>query len=147
MGAKTGQQYIDGVDKAQANVWIDGEQVKGKISEHPAFKGVMKTQGELYDLQFDADKKDYMTYKSPTTGNQVGTSFLQPRTKEDLEKRRTMIQTWARHNNGMMGRSPDYINAGMMAYGSASEMFGKQDPFYQKICKITMNIAVRTICP
>ncbi|MEK3933711.1 4-hydroxyphenylacetate 3-monooxygenase, oxygenase component [Sporosarcina sp. FSL W7-1349] len=132
MGAKTGQQYIDGVDKAQANVWIDGEQVKGKISEHPAFKGVMKTQGELYDLQFDADKKDYMTYKSPTTGNQVGTSFLQPRTKEDLEKRRTMIQTWARHNNGMMGRSPDYINAGMMAYGSASEMFGKQDPFYQK---------------
>ncbi|BAQ11923.1 4-hydroxyphenylacetate 3-monooxygenase oxygenase [Bacillus sp. OxB-1] len=132
MGAKTGQQYIDGVDKAQANVWIDGEQVKGKISEHPAFKGVMKTQGELYDLQFDADKKDYMTYKSPTTGNQVGTSFLQPRTKEDLEKRRMMIQTWARHNNGMMGRSPDYINAGMMAYGSASEMFGKQDPFYQK---------------
>lgn len=132
MGAKTGKQYIDGVDKAQANIWIDGEQVKGNISEHPAFAGVMKTQAELYDLQHEPDKKDFMTYTSPTTGNQVGTSFLQPRTKEDLEKRRMMIQTWARYNNGMMGRSPDYINAGMMAYGSASEMFGTQDPFYQK---------------
>lgn len=132
MGAKTGQQYIDGVNKAKSNIWIDGKQVTGNISEHPAFKGAIKTQAELYDLQFEADKKDFMTYTSPTTGNQVGTSFLQPRTKEDLAQRRKMIYTWAKHNNGMMGRSPDYINAGMMAYGSASEMFGKQDPFYQK---------------
>jgi 4-hydroxyphenylacetate 3-monooxygenase len=132
MPAKSGKQYIERVDQAQANVWINGEQVKGKVSEHPAFKGVMKTQAELYDMQHDPTKKDYMTYVSPTTGNRIGTSFIQPKTKEDLEMRRKMMQEWARHNNGMMGRSPDYINVGMMAYGAASHMFGKQDPMYAK---------------
>ncbi len=132
MGAKTGKQYIERVDAAQANVWINGEQVKGKVSEHPAFKGVMKTQAELYDLQHDPDKIDYMTYVSPTTGNRVGTSFIQPKTKEDLVMRRKMMQEWAKHNNGMMGRSPDYINVGMMAYGAAAEMFGTQDSIYER---------------
>lgn len=132
MPAKTGKQYIERVDKAKANVWIDGEQVTGNVSEHPAFKGVMKTQAALYDMQHDQDKKDYMTYISPTTGNRIGTSFMQPKTKEDLEIRRKMMQEWARYNNGMMGRSPDYINVGMMAYGAAAAMFGKQDKMYAR---------------
>lgn len=130
MPAKTGEQYIERVDHAQANIWIDGKRIEGKISEHPAFKGVMKTQAELYDLQHDPDKKDYMTYESPTTRERVGTSFMQPKTKEDLVTRRKMMQEWAKYNGGMMGRSPDYINVGMMAYGSAAEMFGKQDSIY-----------------
>jgi 4-hydroxyphenylacetate 3-monooxygenase len=132
MPAKTGKQYIERVDNAQANVWIDGKQVKGKISEHPAFKGVMKSQAALYDMQFEKGKSDYMTYTSPTTGDKVGTSFLQPQTKEDLEKRRMMMREWALFNGGMMGRSPDYINAGMMAYGSAADMFGVQDPMFAR---------------
>ena len=130
MPAKTGKEYIDRVDAQKANVWINGEQVVGKISEHPAFKGVMKTQAELYDMQHDPEKRDYMTYVSPTTGNRIGTSFMQPKTKEELVMRRKMMQEWARYNNGMMGRSPDYINAGMMAYGAAAQMFGRQDPMY-----------------
>ena len=132
MPAKTGKQYIDRVDEAQANVWINGEQIKGKASEHPAFKGVMKTQAELYDMQHDPAKKEYMTYVSPTTGDRVGTSFIQPTTKEELIMRRKMMQEWAKYNGGMMGRSPDYINVGMMAYGAAAEMFGSQDPMYAK---------------
>lgn len=130
MPAKTGKQYIDRVDSLRANVWINGSQVSGKVSEHPAFQGVMKSQGELYDMQFDPNKQDYMTYTSPSSGDRVGTSFMRPRTKEDLEKRRMMIQEWAQYNGGMMGRSPDYINSGMMAYGAAAEMFGVQDSMY-----------------
>ncbi|KKB34236.1 4-hydroxyphenylacetate 3-monooxygenase, oxygenase component [Bacillus thermotolerans] len=130
MPAKTGKEYIERVDQAQANVWVNGEQVKGKFSEHPVFKGVMKSQAELYDMQHEEDKKDIMTYVSPTTGARVGTSFIQPRTKEDLEKRRKMMQAWAKHTNGMMGRTADYINVGIMAYGAAADMFGKQDSFY-----------------
>lgn len=82
MPAKTGKEYIERVDKAQANVWIDGKQVKGNISEHPAFKGVMQSQAALYDMQHDKEKQAYMTYVSPVTGERVGTSFLQPRTKK-----------------------------------------------------------------
>lgn len=129
MPAKTGKQYIERVDLAKANVWIDGRQIEGNISEHPAFKGVMKSQAALYDMQYDPAKQDYMTYIL-LSGERVGTSYLQPRTKEDLAKRRKAITEWARYNGGMMGRSPDYINAGLIAYGAAYEMFGTQDPMF-----------------
>ena len=46
-------------------------------------------------------------------------SYLQPKTKEDLVKRREMIQHWAKSNNGMMGRSPDYMNTVLMAFASS----------------------------
>ncbi|WP_462405516.1 4-hydroxyphenylacetate 3-monooxygenase, oxygenase component [Gracilibacillus sp. Marseille-QA3620] len=132
MGAKTGKEYIERVNQAKANVWINGKQVEGDISEHPAFKGVMKSQAELYDLQHQPGKKEYMTYTSPSSGERVGTSFIQPRTKEELMMRRQMMQEWAVYTGGMMGRSPDYINVGIMAYGVAADMFVKQDEQYKQ---------------
>ena len=57
-------------------------------------------------------------------------SYLQPKTKEDLVKRREMIQQWARSNNGLMGRSPDYMNTALMAFASSSELLkGKKNCF------------------
>ena len=132
LGAKTGKEYIDRVNQAQANVWINGKQVTGNISEHDAFKGVMKSQAELYDLQHQPGKREYMTYTSPSSGSRVGTSFIQPKTKEDLIIRRRMMQEWAVYTGGMMGRSPDYINVGIMAYGAAADMFGNQDERYKE---------------
>ena len=43
MGVITGQQYIDRIDGMGIEVWIDGKQITGKISKHPAFRGVMKS--------------------------------------------------------------------------------------------------------
>ena len=132
MGAKTGKEYIDRVDQARANVWINGKQVIGKISEHDAFKGVIQSQAELYDLQHIREKREYMTYTSPSSGERVGTSFIQPKTKDDLVIRRKMMQEWAVYTGGMMGRSPDYINVGIMAYGAAADMFGMQEAQYKE---------------
>lgn len=100
MAAITGSDYIKRIDQLQTNVWIDGKPVTGNISQHAAFKGIMKSQAALYDMQYDASLKDVMTYQSPITGHQVGMSFLQPKVKGDLAKRRIMIQHWARSNNG-----------------------------------------------
>ena len=82
----------------------------------------MKSQAALYDLQHDASLKEVMTYPSPSTGELVGMSYLQPKTKEDLVKRREMIQRWARSHNGLMGRSPDYMNTALMAFASSSNL-------------------------
>ena len=43
----TGQQYIDRIDALQAYISIDGKVVTGKVSQHPAFKGVMQSQARL----------------------------------------------------------------------------------------------------
>ena len=42
------------------------------------------------------------------------------------------MQEWAVYTGGMMGRSPDYINVGIMAYGAAADMFGMQEAQYKE---------------
>ena len=121
MPAITGQQYIDRIDALKTYISLDGEVVTGKVSEHPAFKGVMQSQARLFDLQHGDTQQDIMTYLSPTSGEQVGMSFLLPVTKDDLVKRRLAAREWALSNHGFMGRSPDYMNTTLMALASAAE--------------------------
>ncbi len=134
MPAITGNDYINRIDQLQTNVWIDGKPVTGKISEHAAFKGIMKSQAALYDLQHEESLQGVMTYPSPSTGHQVGMSYLQPKTIEDLVKRRGMVQQWAKSNNGMMGRSPDYMNTVLMALASSVNLLkGKENCFPENV--------------
>ncbi|PWA13076.1 4-hydroxyphenylacetate 3-monooxygenase, oxygenase component [Pueribacillus theae] len=127
MGAITGDEYVERIDRQKSEVWIDGKKVEGRISEHPAFKGIIKTQASLYDLQHDQHKKDILTYVSPLTGDRVGTSYLHPKTKEDLEKRRLASTEWAEASFGLLGRSPDYMNTALMTFAAASELFCEQE--------------------
>ncbi|MBP2076861.1 4-hydroxyphenylacetate 3-monooxygenase, oxygenase component [Oceanobacillus polygoni] len=130
MSIITGSEYIDRIDRLQMDIWVDGHPIEGKVSEHPAFKGVMRSQAALYDLQHDKSLQAIMTYSSPSTSEHVGMSYLQPKTKEDLVKRRKMVQQWAMSTNGMMGRSPDYMNTVMMALASSIDLLkGKENCF------------------
>lgn len=134
MGAISGEEFLERIDRLNSEIWIDGKQVEGKISEHPAFKGVLQSKASLYDLQLDKQLKNKLTYLSPETKEPIGLSFLQPKTKKDLKKRRTMIELWAKHTHGMMGRSPDYMNTAIMAFASsASFLEGKDNCFPENI--------------
>ncbi|RCX33882.1 MULTISPECIES: 4-hydroxyphenylacetate 3-monooxygenase, oxygenase component [Bacillus amyloliquefaciens group] len=124
MPAKTGKEYIERLKKAKNNIYLHGEKVED-VTEHPGLKGVVKSMASLYDLQYEKPEK--MLYTSPSTGKKVGMTFLQPKTIEDLEKRRGAIQEWARATGGMMGRSPDYLNAEVMAMGVANDLFAEGD--------------------
>jgi len=99
--------------------------ITGSVSEHPAFKGVTKSIAALYDMQMKPELIDSMTYKSPSNGDRVGISFLQPRTKDDLARRTAMMKTWADYSGGIMGRTADYLNSSVMAMAAAKEFFGK----------------------
>ncbi|MGD7054101.1 4-hydroxyphenylacetate 3-monooxygenase, oxygenase component [Sutcliffiella horikoshii] len=135
MGIINGKQYLTRIDSLHANVWYNGQQVKGNISEHPAFSGVMRSQASLFDMQHDKKHKDIMTFTSDTTGNLVGTSYLRPTTKEDLEKRRKMVQIWAKSTFGMMGRSPDYKNSTLMALASSADLLEELGPQFPQNLK------------
>lgn len=132
MPAKTGKEYIDRLKKAKNNVYIHGEKVED-VTEHPSFKNVIQSMAHLYDLQYK--KPDKMLYDSPTTGNRVGMTFLAPRTIDDLIARREAMTEWARTSGGMMGRSPDYLNAEVMAMGVAADFFAEADPMFARNAK------------
>jgi 4-hydroxyphenylacetate 3-monooxygenase len=119
MGIRTGAQFLEGLNNAPRDLWIGGEKVTGPITEHPAFYNITRSVAHLYDMQHDPQLSSCMTYPSPSTGNPVGVSFMEPHTREDLAKRREMMMQWARYSHGMMGRSPDYLNSELMAIASA----------------------------
>ncbi|GGD09552.1 4-hydroxyphenylacetate 3-monooxygenase, oxygenase component [Pontibacillus salipaludis] len=127
MPAKTGDQYIERIRKAKNNVYIGGERVEDPTT-HPSFKNVVKSMAHLYDLQYENPEK--MLYTSPTSGDKVGMTFMRPESIEDLIKRREAITEWAKATGGMMGRSPDYLNAEVMAMGTASDLFAEADPMF-----------------
>ncbi|RYM06314.1 4-hydroxyphenylacetate 3-monooxygenase, oxygenase component [Sporolactobacillus sp. THM7-7] len=119
-----GKTYLKRINRLGANVWIDGRRVKGNLSDHPAFKGVMASQARLYDMQHEQDKRDLLTYLSPKSGQRVALSYLEPKTKEDLGRRRQAFQLKARENVGMLGRSPDYMNTIVMTFAACADLFG-----------------------
>src|SRR5215510_2716566 len=122
MPARTGQQYLDGLRAQDRNVWLGGERVKD-VTSHPGLANGARAIAMLYDMQHDAALRHEMTYVSPSTGDRVGLSFIVPRTREDLERRRVMMLHWARATCGMMGRSPDFMNVTFAAWAAAANYF------------------------
>jgi 4-hydroxyphenylacetate 3-monooxygenase len=120
MGILNGKDFIDRLNKLENEIWFDGEKINEKISEHPAFKGVLKAKASLYDLQNEPALNKEMSFFLPDKEEPVGLSYLQPKTKEDLKKRRKMMEHWAKITHGMMGRSPDYMNTVVMSFASSS---------------------------
>ena len=80
MGARTGQQYIEGLRDGRS-IYVNGELVRD-VTSYPPFRGVIRTLADLYDRQHDPAYKDLLTYPSSTSGAPVSTSFIMPKTPE-----------------------------------------------------------------
>jgi 4-hydroxyphenylacetate 3-monooxygenase len=130
MGIRTGQQFLDKLNSMRPDLVIDGEVVSENLAEHPPFKGLAQTYAHLFDLQHDPQYQTALTYPSPTTGDPVNASFLVPRTKEDLERRRRAMSVWAQYSNGFLGRTGDYMNSALTALASAKKFFAGADPVF-----------------
>jgi aromatic ring hydroxylase len=66
-----------------------------------------------------------MTYQDAESGEPAGLSFLIPRSRDDLARRRATMQVWAEATFGLMGRSPDYLNTVLVAFVDALEFFAQ----------------------
>jgi 4-hydroxyphenylacetate 3-monooxygenase len=130
MGARKGTQYLSDLDSQQRELWVGDEKITHDLSKHPHFRAVAKSIAHLYDMQHDPKLVEEMTYVSPSSGERVGLSFLQPKTYDDLIKRRVMMKHWANYSGGMLGRTPDYLNSDLMALASASEFFNRKGQRY-----------------
>ena len=128
MPARTGVEYLAGLSDERV-VWFEGERVRGVVA-HPILGRTAHTLSELYDLQWDTELHEKLTYPSPSTGDPVSLAFLQPRSIEDLVRRRVMFKHWADHSGGMLGRTPDYLNAILAACATSASYFNRNGPEY-----------------
>jgi 4-hydroxyphenylacetate 3-monooxygenase len=130
MAARSGKEFLEHRSASRPTVYVQGEELTGGIADHPAFRNVVRSYAELFDLQHDPALKDVLTYPSPLTGDPVATSFLPPATMQDLVKRRKAAKIWADHSNGMLGRTGDYMNSCLMALAAAGSWFAQANPAF-----------------
>jgi 4-hydroxyphenylacetate 3-monooxygenase len=126
MGARNGAEYLEGLRERPAEVWLGNERIND-VTAHPALCRGAQSVAHLYDMQCDPSQIDEMTYVSPSSGDRVGLSHIQPRSRQDLERRSRMMLAWARWSGGMLGRSPDYLNANVAAAAAAAGFFAQND--------------------
>jgi 4-hydroxyphenylacetate 3-monooxygenase len=125
MGIRTGAAYLDAL-RDDREIWIDGELVRN-VARDRRFAGAARVMAALYDMQHEPSLRARMTYASPSSGEPVGLSFIQPASVDDLVRRREMVKTWNDSTCGMLGRSPDYMNIMLTGFASAHHAFGEKD--------------------
>src|SRR5512132_2532717 len=128
MAARTGEQYLAGLADSR-EIWFEGKRVDSVVA-HPTLGRMARTLAEVYDLQHDPALRNLLTYRSPTTGNPVSLSFIQPRSIDDLVRRRKRFKHWADFSGGMLGRTPDYLNAILAGCAAAQSYFAKNGAEY-----------------
>lgn len=127
MAARTGTAFKEALNASRRDVQIHGDHVTEHVGDHAAFRGLVDTYARLFDMQHEPDLREVLTYPSPTTGEPVSVSFLQPKSREDVVRRREMMRLWADWSLGMLGRTGDYLNSAVMAMAAASDWFGQKD--------------------
>ena len=77
MPARTGQDYIRGLQERPPEVWIGGERV-ADVTTHPALRHGVRSIAALYDMQHDPDLKEEMTYMFSDERRARGTIVYHP---------------------------------------------------------------------
>ena len=135
MGIRSGRSYLESLRDGRV-ICIDGELARD-VTADKRFAGAARTIAELYDMQGDVR----MTFPSPRDGAPVGLSYLQPRTVEDLVRRREMVKVWADATCGMMGRSPDFMNVMVTGFASAADAFAERGKQFGDNVRISSHCA------
>jgi 4-hydroxyphenylacetate 3-monooxygenase len=107
MGARNGREYLEGLAATKREIWLRGEQVTDVV-DHPQFQQGARAIAEWYDRQFEYP--DELLIDDPETGEKINISHMQPRSKEDLQRRAVGLTRIAEMSMGTMGRTPDYMN-------------------------------------
>lgn len=123
-GIRNGKQYLAGLQDDR-DVWIHGEKVKD-VTSHPGLSSGAHTLAGFMDKQFDPKLQEKITYEE--NGKRFATSYLVPQSQQDIVKRGEAFYEWATWSNGMFGRTPDYKNASVMAFGSATDFLAEGKP-------------------
>ncbi|MCU4183426.1 hypothetical protein K6U06_03570 [Acidiferrimicrobium sp. IK] len=118
MSARTGEEFLKGLQARPREVWVGGERVED-VTTHPAMAGPARTMASVFDRQHEY--ADECLMPDPETGEAINVSHMIPRSKEDLERRGVGLRRIAETTVGMMGRTPDYMNVTFAGFAGEPE--------------------------
>ncbi len=128
---RTGDDYRAALQDGR-EVWLEGERVPD-VTADPRLSSSVAAIAELYDRQADAAKAELLLCEA-RDGRQVPTTFIEPASVADLERRTEASREILGLNGGLIGRGPDFMNVHMTALASGAEHFAQGgEEFGQRI--------------
>ena len=121
-GARTGEQFLDGLRGDGRELWLEGEQIDDPTA-HPKLAGAARALARVFDLQHE--EPEVFLMPSPDTGQPVNVTHVQPTAREDLERRRQASKRIAEETAGMMGRTPDYLNYTFACFAARADVWAR----------------------
>ena len=107
MGARSGEQFLQGLRRTKRQLWLEGERVDD-VTTHPALAGGAQTLAGVFD-RLRAFPDECLT-PDPETGEPLNVGHMIPRSVDDLKRRNRGLARIAEATVGLMGRTPDYMN-------------------------------------
>lgn len=126
MGICTGTEFLSRL-RDDREVWIEGQRVKD-VTEHPSLRRGAASMARLLDRQHDVELSQALTYTDPGSDERFAMAFLQPHSIADVGRRGAALYDWPKWSNGMLGRTPDYLNSSFMAFAGAADYFAQCRP-------------------
>jgi 4-hydroxyphenylacetate 3-monooxygenase len=108
MPARTGEDYLRGLKGTSRELWLGSERVESVV-DHPLLEGGAKAIAAYYDLHHAHPGELLMA--DPESSEPISVTHLMPTNREDLQRRHAAFERIAELSMGVMGRTPDYLNA------------------------------------
>lgn len=117
MGARSGAEFSQGLRDRRRWISIDGRMI-ADVTADPATCGAARTLAGIFDRQhqFATD----CLIADDETGEPISISHMLPRSIDDLWRRVRGLTRIAEATNGLMGRTPDYMNVKFASFAARS---------------------------
>lgn len=121
-GIRTGTEYLKGL-RDDREIWTGGKRIKDVTADKGIKRGAA-TLAKFLDRQHQDEYRHKVTYVD-AEGVRCAKAFQAPKSVDDVKARGTAYYEWAKWSAGMFGRTPDYKNASLMSFASASDFLAQ----------------------
>jgi len=129
MGARTGEQFLKGLQGTNRELYLEGERVHD-VTSHPKLAGGARSIASVFDRQFECP--DECLVADPETGEPINVSHMMPRNIEDLRLRNEGLSRISEMTTGLMGRTPDYMNMKFSAMAANAHTWAGMGEFTEQ---------------
>lgn len=124
MGARTGEQFLQGLRNTRRHVWV-GDQRIDDVTSHPALAGAAHTLAAVFDRQHQYAEDCLIA--DPETDEPINISHIIPHSIDDLKRRNRGLSRISEATVGLMGRTPDYMNIKFACFAARHDVWAGED--------------------
>ena len=129
MPARTGAEFRDALNGSRRDVQVHGE--RGASGSGSTLRCAVSWRATRACSTCSTSRTCATCSRtSPRPRAIASRCRFEPKTQEDLVRRRAMMKAWADWSLGTLGRTGDYLNSALMAMAAAADWFGQKDAAY-----------------